>query len=54
MHVIVLIILYIRTTLGVIRDFSACHDDFNLKPADGILKEHTFVWLGFVQYIHGL
>ncbi|CAH2102333.1 unnamed protein product [Euphydryas editha] len=36
----------------MLRDFSTCHDDFNLKPPDGILKEHTFSWLGFVQYLH--
>ncbi|KAG6462336.1 hypothetical protein O3G_MSEX013194 [Manduca sexta] len=43
---------FIRSTFSMIRDFSNCHDDFNLKPPDGILKEHTFTWLGFVQYMH--
>ncbi|CAG9796487.1 unnamed protein product [Diatraea saccharalis] len=38
--------------MSIIRDLSTCHDDFNLKPADGVLKEHSFPWLGFVQYIH--
>ncbi|XP_028178178.1 melanization protease 1-like, partial [Ostrinia furnacalis] len=37
---------------SILRDFAICHDDFNLKPADGVLKEHTFTWLGFVQYTH--
>ncbi|XP_034832639.1 uncharacterized protein [Maniola hyperantus] len=36
----------------MLRDFATCHDDFNLKPPDGILKEHTFTWLGFTQYLH--
>ncbi|XP_050666759.1 uncharacterized protein LOC126966641 [Leptidea sinapis] len=36
----------------MLRDFSICHDDFSLKPPDGILKDHTFTWLGFVQYLH--
>ncbi|XP_026739301.1 uncharacterized protein LOC113502122 [Trichoplusia ni] len=45
-------IICVRTTLCVIRDFSICHDDFSSDPADGVLKEHTFTWLGFMQYIH--
>ncbi|XP_072941110.1 uncharacterized protein [Epargyreus clarus] len=36
----------------MMRDFSTCHDDFGLKPPDGVLKEHTFPWLGFAQYLH--
>ncbi|XP_063899108.1 uncharacterized protein LOC110375867 [Helicoverpa armigera] len=42
----------VPTTLCLIRDFSICHDDFDSEPADGVLKEHTFKWVGFVQYIH--
>ncbi|KAJ8736284.1 hypothetical protein PYW08_006940 [Mythimna loreyi] len=45
-------LLCVRSTLCIIRDFSICHDDFENEPADGVLKEHTFSWLGFVQYIH--
>lgn len=37
----------------MLRDFATCHDDFGLKPPDGVLKEHTFTWLGFAQYSHG-
>lgn len=37
----------------MLRDFGMCHDDFNLKPPDGVLKDHTFTWLGFAQYLHG-
>ncbi|CAF4794957.1 unnamed protein product [Pieris macdunnoughi] len=40
------------TIKSMIRDFSSCQDDFGLKPPDGVVKEHTFPWLGFVQYIH--
>lgn len=46
-------VVCVRSTLSIIRDFSICHDDFENEPADGVLKEHTFTWLGFVQYIHG-
>ncbi|PZC78423.1 hypothetical protein B5X24_HaOG202167 [Helicoverpa armigera] len=48
------IILCVPATLCLIRDFSICHDDFDSEPADGVLKEHTFKWVGFVQYIHGM
>ncbi|KAL4716885.1 hypothetical protein ACJJTC_012696 [Scirpophaga incertulas] len=45
--------IFIRNwCLCILQDFSICHDDFDLKPSDGILKEHTFTWLGFVQYLH--
>ncbi|KAI8438705.1 hypothetical protein MSG28_011118, partial [Choristoneura fumiferana] len=43
-----------RKAVGVLRDFSVCHDDFSLKPPDGILREGTFTWLAFVQYVHGI
>ncbi|XP_059051079.1 uncharacterized protein LOC131845932 [Achroia grisella] len=42
----------INNSATILRDFATCHDDFTLKPADGILKDHTFTWLGFVQYMH--
>ncbi|CAH4031275.1 unnamed protein product [Pieris brassicae] len=42
----------LQSIKSMIRDFSSCQDDFGLKPPDGVLKEHTFPWLGFVQYIH--
>nr|XP_049692378.1 uncharacterized protein LOC110375857 [Helicoverpa armigera] len=42
----------VPATLCLIRDFSMCHDDFDSEPADGVLKEHTFKWVGFMQYIH--
>lgn len=51
-HTCILSVLF-RISVCMLRDFSTCHDDFNLKPPDGILKEHTFSWLGFVQYLHG-
>ncbi|XP_049878481.1 uncharacterized protein LOC126375542 [Pectinophora gossypiella] len=38
--------------LTLVTDFAECHDDFGLKPPDGILREHTFTWLAFAQYIH--
>ncbi|XP_041975774.1 uncharacterized protein LOC121730702 [Aricia agestis] len=52
--IIVTILLFVLFSISdsEIRDFSNCHDNFDLKPKDGILKEHTFTWLGFVQYLH--
>ncbi|CAH1639775.1 unnamed protein product [Spodoptera littoralis] len=44
--------MFIRPKLCLIRDFSICHDDFEKDPSDGVLKVHTFNWLGFAQYIH--
>ncbi|XP_053614879.1 uncharacterized protein LOC128677794 [Plodia interpunctella] len=38
--------------LAILEDFALCHQDITLKPTDGILKIHSFKWLGFVQYIH--
>ncbi|KAI5630821.1 hypothetical protein NE865_16467 [Phthorimaea operculella] len=38
--------------MGMLRDFSDCHDDHGLKPPDGLLKDHLFTWVAFVQYIH--
>ncbi|XP_047545165.1 uncharacterized protein LOC125077296 [Vanessa atalanta] len=46
------LIFFLRIATCMLRDFATCHDDFNLKPPDGVLKEHTFTWLGFVQYLH--
>ncbi|CAK1602233.1 unnamed protein product [Parnassius mnemosyne] len=42
----------IRSAVSMIRDFATCHDDFELKPPDGILDGHTFKWLGFIYYVH--
>ena len=46
-------LVWIQIVSGMLRDFATCHDDFDLKPPDGVLKEHTFTWLGFAQYSHG-
>lgn len=43
---------HVRFCWGNVMDFSVCHDDFTLKPGDGLVRENTFPWLGFVQYIH--
>ncbi|XP_073957095.1 uncharacterized protein [Choristoneura fumiferana] len=49
---IIITLINARKAVGVLRDFSVCHDDFSLKPPDGILREGTFTWLAFVQYVH--
>ncbi|XP_075983614.1 uncharacterized protein LOC142981495 [Anticarsia gemmatalis] len=48
----VFIIIYTPRSSCDLRDFNICQEDFNLNPGDGVLKELTFPWLGFVQYIH--
>ncbi|XP_068626500.1 uncharacterized protein [Battus philenor] len=45
-------VFFIRVAVSKLRDFATCHDDFELKPPDGILQPYTFKWLGFVYYIH--
>ncbi|KPI94987.1 hypothetical protein RR46_11991 [Papilio xuthus] len=42
----------IKVVVCKLRDFATCHDNFDLKPADGVLEPHTFTWLAAVYYIH--
>ncbi|XP_014366964.2 uncharacterized protein LOC106717595 [Papilio machaon] len=42
----------IKVVVSKLRDFATCHDNFELKPADGVLEPHTFTWLGAVYYVH--
>ncbi|CAB3256466.1 unnamed protein product [Arctia plantaginis] len=46
--------LWIRPIWCGMSEINICHDDFNLNPTDGVLKDQTFPWLGFALYIHGL
>ncbi|XP_049878543.1 uncharacterized protein LOC126375582 [Pectinophora gossypiella] len=48
-----LIVVCFSVNYCALRDYTECHDDFNLDPPDGLLVEHnTFTWLGFLQYVH--
>ncbi|XP_063395740.1 uncharacterized protein LOC134680558 [Cydia fagiglandana] len=51
-YTFLIILINVNISICMIRDLSICQDDFTLKPPDGLLKENTFTWLGYLQYVH--